>query len=255
VITGLCILLALAAGFDHSPWDRVLKRFVNAVGEVDYAAIKAEPAPIDAYLAAIASVSPDSHPQLFASAHDQLAYWLNAYNALVTKGVADAYPTKGVRHLGADFAFFKRAVYVAGNRRVSLDNIEHDTIRKRFAEPRIHFALVCAAVSCPRLDRDAFLPATLDAHLDRLTRQFLSERRNLLIDAAHNRITLSSLFKWYGADFQSVPAFLAHYVPAVASLRNPRLRYFEYDWSINEPGSRRRSASPFERELAAGPPN
>jgi hypothetical protein len=255
VITGLCILLALAAGFDYSPWDRVLKRFVNAVGEVDYAAIRAEPAPIDAYLAAIASVSPDSHPQLFASSHDQLAYWLNAYNALVTKGVADAYPTKGVRHLGADFAFFKRAVYVAGNRRVSLDNIEHDTIRKRFAEPRIHFALVCASVSCPRLDRDAFLPATLDAHLDRLTRQFLSERRNLLIDAARNRITLSSLFKWYGADFQSVPAFLARYVPAVAALRNPRLRYFEYDWSINEPGSRHRSASPFERELAAGPPN
>jgi hypothetical protein len=236
-----------AAEFDHSPWDRVLKQYVNTKGEIDYRGIQKDRRDIDAYLGALRAASPKNKAELFPTRADALAYWLNAYNALVTNGVVLKYPTKSVRNLGFAYGFFRAKDYVVGGQTVSLDNIEHDTIRKEFQEPRIHFAIVCASLGCPFLARDAFTPRDLEKQLDAGARYFVSEERNVSINAGRNELVLSKLLDWYGKDFggeAGVIEFVKRHSTkprrkALDALRNPRVRYRDYDWGINDPGSRK----------------
>jgi Protein of unknown function, DUF547 len=251
------VATAAAAGFDHSGWDALLKRHVNAIGEVDYAAFKANRAPLDAYIAALAADSPDSRKDRFPDRSAELAYWLNAYNALTIRGVVDAYPIRSVRDLGSSYGFFRRKDYRLGGRKLSLDDVEHGIVRKRYQDSRIHFALVCASVSCPRLEREAFAGARLEQQLDNLTRGAMAENRNVAIDVKTKTVTLTAILKWYAEDFGG-PAldYVRRYSsPARVALldqigKRPRVRFFDYDWSINEPGSRAKSKLLFERELA-----
>ncbi len=248
---------AAPGGFDHSPWDALLKRHVNAIGEVDYAALKANRAPLDAYVASLSADSPDSRTVLFPDRAAELAYWLNAYNALTIRGVVDAYPTRSVLNLGARFGFFSRKDYTLGGLKLSLQDLENDIIRKRYGDARIHFAIVCASVSCPRLEREAFVGARLEEQLDRVTRGAMLENRTVAIDVKTKTVFLTALFKWYRADFGG-PAldYVRRYsTPArAASLdligKKPRVRFFDYDWSINEPGSRAKAKHRYERDLA-----
>ncbi len=252
----LAVAPALASGFDHSGWDKVLKSAVNPLGEVDYAALKKDSAAIDAYVERLAAISPDNGEARFPTRKHELAYWLNAYNALVIQAAAQGYPVKSVRDLGFAYGFFWRRKHTLGGRQMTLRSLENDIIRARYGDARIHFAIVCASMSCPRLDRDAFQAETLDAHLDRLTRQFVSERRNVTMEEGSNTLTLSALFDWYAKDFGDARAYVLKYAgqparKAIEALGNPKVKFHDYDWSINDPGSRRKAKSPLERELAA----
>jgi len=256
-LTVVAAQAAPAASFDHTAWDVLLKRHVNAIGEVNYAGLKKERQPLDAYVAALAAASPDSRKEQFPDRASELAYWLNAYNALTIRGVVDAYPTRSVRDLGVLYGFFRRADYTLGGRALSLQDLENDIIRKRYRDPRIHFAIVCASVSCPRLDREAFVGGRLNEQLDRVTRDAMAENRNLAIDAKAKTVTLTMLFKWYAEDFGAPPLdFARRYLsPERTALLDqlgakPRTLFFDYDWSINQPGSRAKAALVFERELA-----
>ena len=242
-----CTAAAAAADFDHSAWDRVLKRHVNARGEIDYAGIQKDRRDMDAYLALLRASSPKSNPGMFSTRADAMAYWINAYNAFVTNGVAVKYPVKSVRDLGFAFGFFRAREYVAGGTTMSLNNVEHDTLRKEFNDPRVHFAIVCASLGCPYLARDAFLPRKLEEQLDAGARQFVGEDRNVSIDPGRNEVVLSKIFDWYAGDFGG-KGKLVEYVQrystparreALARLKNPRLRFRDYDWGINDPGSRK----------------
>jgi hypothetical protein len=253
VVFLLCSFGARAAnaqGFDHSPWDRILKKYVTDEGRVDYGALRANRAELDACVAQIAARSPESHPQDFPTAASQLAYWMNAYNALTIRGVVDNWPTKSVRDLGFLFGFFRRDDYTVGGRKVSLNHIEHDVIRKHFAEPRIHFALVCASLGCPKLRREAYTAERLEEQLEDGTRYFLNEPRNLQIDAARNRVTVSKIFDWYGGDFEKhmkargadsgnlILAYVRLYASdanrrAIDALKNPGVSYADYSWEVN----------------------
>ena len=247
-----------AASFDHQPWDRVLKASVNAIGEVDYASLKGH-AGLAAYAASLRATSPDNHPELFPNKAEELAYWINAYNALTTLGVAKAYPTKSVRDLGVLFAFFRRKEYVLGGRTLSLQQLENDIIRKRYREPRIHFAIVCASLSCPKLSRDAYTAANLEGQLDFQARQYFAETRNLAVSAVGRTVYLAAILDWYKEDFggtkQALLAYVRRYAPPARlqemdRLTNPNLSFRDYDWSINDPGSRARAHTAEERELA-----
>ena len=261
------LLLAGSAGaetFDHSGWDRILHASVNQRGEVDYAAIKANPQSLAAYVARLAGASPDNHPELFPSREDELAYWINAYNALTTYGVALKYPVKSVKDVGFLFGFFRRADYQLGGKKLSLMTLENSIIRGRYAEPRIHFAIVCASLSCPKLSRSAYTAANLNAQLEFQAQQYFRETRNLAIDAKANRITLAAILDWYKADFEkftgaTAPLALLSYARRYASveqqraidaLKSPKIGFREYDWSINDPGSRQKAKSAEERELS-----
>lgn len=251
-------LLPAAAPFDHQPWDGVLKASVNPIGEVDYAALKGNKT-LAAYVEALRLASPDNRKDLFPTRADELAYWINAYNALCTWGVAKAYPTKSVRELGILFAFFRRKEYVLGGRTMSLQQLENDIIRKRYSEPRIHFAIVCASLSCPKLSRDAYTAANLEAQLAFQTRQYFAETRNLAVAADGKSVLLAAILDWYKEDFGSTkPALLDYarrHAPAARqkqldSLTRPSLTFRDYDWALNDPGSRARARTPEERELA-----
>jgi hypothetical protein len=246
------LALWLALAIDHSAWDRVVKTAVNEIGEIDYARLKREPRDLQAYVEALRA------PVQFTSREDELAYWINAYNALVTHGVTKAYPTKSVRDLGILWSFFRRREFNVGGRMMSLDDIEHRTIRAKFKEPRIHFVLVCASLSCPRLAREAFVPGRLEQQIDFQTRRYFQERRNVIIDAGKGTVTLNGIFGYYKEDFggslDGALAFARKYLrpedaAAVARMKKPKVLTRDYDWSINDPGSRARAKSPEERSL------
>jgi hypothetical protein len=254
----VCTVFVLpVSAFDHSAWNQVLKESVNAIGEVDYSKLKANPAKLEGYVQQLAAKSPVSHPAEFAGKADQLAYYINAYNALVTHGVVKAYPTKSVRDLGALYAFFRKKDYVLGGKKLSLQDLENDIIRKQYSEPRIHFAIVCASLSCPKLSNTAYTADNLEQQLEFQTRQYFAETRNLAIDGAV--VTLAAILDWYKEDFGvSKPKLLEYakrYAPAakvkeIESIRSPRILFRDYDWSINDPGSRARAKTAEERELA-----
>ncbi len=123
-----------ASGFDHTPLDRVLKTYVNAIGEVDYAALKKNPDELDRYVETLAATSPDNRPDLFPTREDRLDYCLNAYNALVLQAVAASYPVKSVRDLGFLYGFFWRRKFVVGGKRMTLNHLEDQLIRKQFRD-------------------------------------------------------------------------------------------------------------------------
>lgn len=238
--------------FSHAAWDRVLKKFVTQEGRVDYEALRGDRADLDAYVKQLSERSPVSHPKDFASRDSQLAYWINAYNALVIHAVVEEWPVKSVRDIGKLYGFFWRKKFTAGERKYTLNGIEGEFLRRQLSEPRIHFAIVCAAVSCPKLQREAYTAENTERLLEEATRFYLNEPRNLKVDAAANRVTVARIMTWYKEDFEAyfknkrvatTGHVLVDYVKlyadetnrrALAALRNPKVDNFEYDWAIND---------------------
>ena len=240
--------------FSHETWDGLLTRFVNlsadgSASQVDYDGFADSRDKLAAYLGQLASVSRVDFDRWSAS--EQLAFLINAYNAWTVELILEHYPgIESIRDIGflPGAAWRIRIVELFG-RKVSLDNLEHDMIRGwgRFHEPRIHFAVNCAAVGCPALSDRAYSGATLDEELDRNARQFLKDRsRNYELGSD---LYVSPIFRWYREDFQdgwggyqSLPAFLAEYGEALglsdaqkAALNSGRIRirFSRYDWSLN----------------------
>lgn len=240
--------LSSSSSFSYSDWNLVLEKFVDEKGRVDYAALARDRAALDRFLAAVERTSPDSEPALFPARNDQLAYYLNAYNAWVFRGVLARGPeTVSVWKGGlvSGYSFFVGMDIVLGGVKTNLKKLEDKTVRARFADPRIHAALNCASRGCPRLPRKAFEPATLDAELDGAMREFVSEERNVAVDAAARRVTLSKIFDWFEGDFLSFEKKQGHANPNLVDYVNRyraadaqvprefRVRFAEYDKSLN----------------------
>ena len=234
------------SSFSYSDWTAVLEKFVDGRGMVDYPALAKDRAALDRFLAAIEKTSPESEPALFPTPHDRLAYYLNAYNAWVFRGVLARGPeTVSVWKGGliSGYSFFVGMDIVLGGVKTNLKKLEDKTIRARFADPRIHAALNCASRGCPRLPRKAFEPATLDAGLDAAMREFVSETRN--VDADARGVTLSKIFDWFEGDFlafektqgnadPNLVDYVNRYRAADAQVpRGLRIRFAEYDKSLN----------------------
>lgn len=217
---------------DPAPLDTVLARFVHD-GRVNYGGLARDPGSLHRYLAATETATPDRFGR-----NDQIAFWIDVYNARVLDGV--------IRHpglssvLAADTAHggagFFRHTARSGGRVLSLDAIEQE-LRSRWHEPRVHFALNCASTSCPALPPRALRGARLEAALDAAARGFLA-------DSTKNRwgpdgvLELSAIFQWYGDDFRaaagSVPAFVArHWTRGSKPTPSAPVRFLPYDWSLN----------------------
>jgi hypothetical protein len=220
---------------DTVAFDAVLKRHVLNNGTVRYAALKADIDPLRHFVEQLATTSPDSHPALFPSREQKLAYWINAYNALVLYAMVREYPEKKDRLGGVlgKAVFFYRMKHIVGGQSRSLDDIETNSIRSA-GDPRVHFAIVCASTGCPWLSRDAFTGERLGTQLEERTKVFLSQDRNVRIDAASRRVTVSKIFDWFKKDFGGDPLrFIARYRPELGSGKW-QVRYFDYDWSLND---------------------
>ena len=223
--------------FSHDLFNQVLQEHVDENGQVDYTQLKANPEKLETYLDILAAARPTE-----GSYNAQLTFWLNAYNALVIKGVIDRYPTTSVRKIKLFNGFFYRLKFHVAGQTYTLGQIEHDIIRAEFVDPRIHFALVCASRSCPPIGNSAFSEETLEESLETLTFNFIQDPRHVRIDRAERRVYSSKIFKWYEEDFQEgydgVADFLADYLsPEDAEFvlsPDVKFRYLDYDWTLND---------------------
>jgi uncharacterized protein DUF547 len=222
-----------AEHFSHAALDTVLARFVHA-GRVDYGGLLRDHATLDRYLAAIAIARPETW-----SLDEQIAFWVDAYDARVLDGVIRRPGLKSVLDTTAAPGlppFFAERRPTGGEPR-SLDEIEKRILRPRFGEPRIHFVLNCASVSCPELPARALTGATLEADLEAATRRFLDDPSRNRIEPGRG-MWLSAIFTWYADDFiaesGSVRAFIEAHRPGRGRLK-PDLPAHElpYDWSLN----------------------
>ena len=235
--------------FDHTyqEYDRVLRDIVVEKGlqtAVDYNRLHNDPAKLDEFTKSIENVSRAEYDSW--SKEQQLAFLINAYNALTLKLIVMHYPgIKSIKDIGGFFTGpWKQKFFMLFGEDSYLDHIEHDLIRKDFSEPRIHFAINCASRGCPALQPEAYVADKLDAQLEHAARSFLMDTERNRYNKEKNRLEISSLFKWFNNDFEraagSVEAFIAPYITDETGLRDKitgneiSIRYLDYDWDLND---------------------
>jgi hypothetical protein len=249
--------------FNYSSYEELLDRYVDEQGLVDYDGLLNNPDLVDLFYGEVAAYSPDSHPHLFIDDDARLAYWINSYNLTTIKGVLHNYPISSVEDVAppallfffpskSGFFFFQRFTY--GGVETSLYSLENSVIRKRFVDPRYHFALNCASSSCPKLPRVPFYPDRLDEQLEMESEKFINSAANVRYDAEQKTLYLSAIFDWYEKDFlnwldrtspgkdRTIVDYLLDYLDeeTAAQIRRDRetlkIDYLVYDWGLNDQG-------------------
>ncbi len=221
----------------HAIFNSLLNKYVDKNGMVNYKGFQNERAKFKKYL----SLLEENAPNEKWTKNEILAYWINTYNAFTLELILEHYPVESIREIGStinipfvssgwDIKFIK-----IGEETYDLNNIEHGIIRKQFDEPRIHFALVCAAVSCPKLRNETYEPNLLDFQLSSATKNFLADTTKNEFKSAE-QAELSKIFSWYKEDFtknSSLVDFLNKYGPTQLK-KNVKISHMEYDWALNE---------------------
>ena len=206
--------------------EKFLSSYVKE-GRVNYAKINANKTDLESLVTFIAL------KQKFTSAAQEKAFYLNAYNILVIKGIINNYPTKGPMEING---FFDKKTYLINGASLTLNNIENDIIRKKYNDARIHFALVCGAKSCPPIQSYAFTPEKLEAQLDLVTKQSIQNPSFIKIDSKNNKASVSMIFNWYKDDFVkakgSVLNFINSYLKKPLSATTT-IENYTYDWALN----------------------
>ncbi|MDQ2772452.1 MAG: DUF547 domain-containing protein [Bacteroidota bacterium] len=226
----------------HDGWNELLHAHVSPGGEVDYRAIVAHPQALDDYLLRIKKMAPDAMEQW--TENDKKAFWINLYNAATVRIIASYYPISSMQDirirsfLGSPKSPWEKSLVSVGGQSYSLNEIEHLILRKRYADPRIHFGLVCAAISCPVLRDEAYLGPRLSQQLDEQAAKFINDPgKNVL---AGDMAMLSNVFEWYAADFGLDEQAVLDYVNRYANVRvqrGARVSYLPYNWGLNELGN------------------
>ncbi len=217
----------------HASWSRVLARFVDERGRIDFLGIAADPSDLDAFVAYVGAVSPKSRPAEFATGEAALAYYVNAYNALamynvIRSGIPSELDSIKVR-------FFYRDRLLMGGGRISLYALENRLIRP-LGDPRVHFALNCMVRGCPRLPRESFEGGRLGVQLDAAARLFFSERRNVELDSGGKIVRFSEILRFYTKDFLAKAPSLIAYANLYRDEKIPedwKVEFTPYDWTLN----------------------
>jgi hypothetical protein len=241
-MASLAALPAAAQTFDHSLFDDLLKKHV-VKGLVDYVEFQ-EAGSFKDYLKQLEGADVSS-----LSDRERLAFWINVYNAYTIELINKHEERASIRNINETPGLvkgkgpWKEPIVKAGGKTFSLDEVENDVIRKQWREPRIHFALVCAAMSCPPLRREAYTGAKLDAQLDAQGRSFVPDpARGSRVDVKQRTVHLSKIFDWYQEDFggskDAIARFIAQYYaesPEKQLLLGGGfdVDYLEYDWTLN----------------------
>ena len=222
---------------DHAAFDKLLKEHVTAKGLVDYKGFKADEKAFNQYLETLSKNPPtDKTPE-----KEQMAYWINAYNAYTIRLILDNYPVKSIKDIGPKNQIpfvntpWAKKFFTIGGSKTSLDNIEHGTLRKKYNDPRVHFALVCASISCPRLRNEAYTAAKLDAQLDDQGRDFLNDPSKNKV--GKDKAQLSNYFNWYKGDWKDNGQSVAKWVNKYATTKmddNASVSFLDYNWNLNQ---------------------
>ena len=225
---------ASSIGEWEAAWTKVLTRHVDDAGRIDFDTLQRNHADLDLVVAFVAAVDPITQPRQFPDKYSRLAFYLNAYNALAMYGVVQAGVPESLGGL-TKLAFFYLRKFTIGGKPISLSKFENDVIRPP-GDERIHFALNCMVVSCPRLPRVAFSAAALDGRLDTAARSFIGDTRNVWIEHAKREVWLSAIFDFYTADFLARAPRLIAYVNRYRAAQIPadfNVRFLEYHWTVN----------------------
>lgn len=225
----LCVfssLLITAQNINHHTWTDILQKSVSENGNVNYKKIKTDELPLTKYISHLSKNTPNENWKK----SEKLAYWINAYNAMTVDLILRNYPVKSIKDIKNPW---KQRLWLLGNKWYNLDDIEHQILRK-MDEPRIHFAIVCASVSCPKLLNEAYTSENLETQLSKVAKQFLSDsERNSILE---NELKLSKIFQWFSKDFKqngSLIDFLKEYSEVKIS-NNAKISFKDYNWDLND---------------------
>jgi hypothetical protein len=229
---------------DHSAWAGILGRYVVAspdgINRFGYGRVTAaDKAALKAYLAALQKVKVTT-----LSANEQRAFWINLYNALTIDVVVGRYPVATIKDISLGGSLFvsgpwKKELVTLEGRKLSLDNIEHDILRKVWRDPRVHYAVNCASMGCPNLMATAFSGANLDQMLNKGAHDYINHPRGVRVSG--NKVYVSRIFNWYREDFGATDAEVIRHL---ATYAEPKLKKqlagietiagYDYDWSLND---------------------
>ncbi len=228
---------------NFASWDALLRQYVDTQGRVDYYNWKKEqPQAINNWLKNL-----EKHIHLpNLNTDEKLALWINLYNAFTISGILERYPIQsiqpkilGIPNWLAFLWFFLFPAYSFAGKRYSLNQIEHNILRREFPEPRIHFALVCASIGCPLLRNNAYDPASIHQQLDEEASRFINNPDKVRYDLETGTLYCSKIFKWYRQDFlqiaPSVPEYIRTYLKTDAQINSSTpIAYLPYDWNLNQ---------------------
>jgi Protein of unknown function, DUF547 len=229
---------------DHSAWERILTAYVvpsaDGINRFAYGRVSAaDKKALKGYLAQLQQVKVTA-----LKADEQRAFWINLYNALTIDVVLDRYPVASIKEISLGGSFFgsgpwAKALVTVEGRKLSLDNVEHDILRKVWSDPRIHYAVNCASIGCPNLMTKAFTAANLDRMLTQGARDYINHPRGVRVSA--KGVTLSRIYNWYRRDFGANDSELFRHL---STYGEPALKKqlasidtiagYDYDWSLNE---------------------
>ena len=214
---------------DHSSWDVLVKKHVSKDGWVDYKGFLNDRKQLQEYLKMLS----ENPPSEDWSVQELLAYYINMYNAATVALILENYPVKSIKDISGAWT---KAIVPIGDKTLSLGGIENGILRK-MDEPRIHFAINCASISCPNLLNEAYTADKIDAQLNKVTRTFINSSKN---EISTNHLKLSKIFDWYQKDFiiqgnNNVIGFVNAYLfKKIKISPDATIEYFEYDWNLNE---------------------
>jgi len=226
-----------SVGPDHKPFTVLLQKHVDEFGLVNYKAFQADRKFLQEYLQTLSKTVPAKN----WTKEEKLAYWINAYNAFTIELILEHYPVNSIKDIGSSISIpfvntpWQIDFITIGDKKYNLDDIEHGIIRKEFDEPRIHFALVCAAISCPKLRNEAYVPERLNEQLQEQALSFLMDKEKN--DTTTNPILLSKIFQWFSGDFKKNSKSIVAYLNTILTKplsENIKINYQEYYWDLNE---------------------
>ncbi|WP_422382430.1 DUF547 domain-containing protein [Marinicellulosiphila megalodicopiae] len=225
---------------DHSSWQALLDQYLNSedpsgINRFNYSMVsKKDKQSLEKYINYLQTIQPATLNQ-----NEQFSYWINTYNAVTVNLILDKYPVdsiKEIRFLTSPFGPWDKNIIKVSGEKLSLNDIEHNILRPKFKDPRIHFAVNCASLGCPNLQPIAFTASNIETLLEQSAHEFMNHPRGVLVQ--NNQITLSKIFEWYADDFgQNEPDvlnYVAQYYAKPELLKNGSSVQYKYDWDLNQ---------------------
>ncbi len=215
-----------SVNIDHSAWTALLQQHVARNGNVDYKGFKKDRAALDSYLKMLS----ENKPTKDWSVQEQMAYYINTYNAYTVDLILDNYPVKSIKDIDGPWT---KAIIPIGDTKMSLAGVENSLLKK-MNDPRFHFAINCASISCPKLMQEAFTAGKINEQLDQAAKEFINSNNN---EISANSAKVSSIFDWYKKDFTAKGNTVIEYLNRYSTTKinqDATLTYKDYDWGLNE---------------------